>query len=77
MVSCCIFKRAYWGKGIGTEALGLFLAEILEKFGLKSVGAFTYSANEASIKLLLKNGFTHAETFVENGIESKYFQKEI
>lgn len=77
MVSYCIFDKAYWGKGITTEALGLFLAEIAEKFGLKSVGAFTYSANEASIKVLLKNDFIDAETFVEDGIESKYFQKDM
>lgn len=76
MVSCCIFEKAYWGKGIATEALGVFLAEIVEKFGLKSIGAFTYSANTASIKVLLKNGFIDAETFVEDGVESKYFQKD-
>lgn len=76
-VSYCIFEKAYRGKGIATEALGLFLAEIAEKFGLKSVGAFTYSANTASIKVLLKNGFIDTETFVEDGIESKYFQKDM
>lgn len=75
MVSYCIFDKEHWRKGIATEALRMFLAVIVEKFGLKSVGAFTYSANESSIKVLLKNGFTDAETFVEDGIESKYFQK--
>lgn len=75
MISYCIFDKVYWRKGIATEALRMFLAEIVEKFGLKSVGAFTYSANESSIKVLLKNGFIDAETFVEDGIESKYFQR--
>lgn len=77
MVSYCIFDKEYWCKGIATEALRMFLAEIVAKFGLKSVGAFTYSANESSIKVLLKNGFSEAETFVEDGIESKYFQKDM
>ena len=77
MVSYCIFDKEYWCKGIATEALRMFLAEIVAKFGLKSVGAFTYSANESSIKVLLKNGFSDAETFVEDGIESKYFQKDM
>jgi len=77
MVSYCIFDKAYWSKGIATEALRMFLAEIVEKFGLKSVGAFTYSSNESSIKVLLKNGFIDTETFVEDGIESKYFQKDM
>lgn len=75
MVSYCIFDKAHWRKGIATEALRMFLAESIKKFGLKSVGAFTYSSNKSSIKVLLKNGFTDAETFVEDGIESKYFQK--
>lgn len=75
MVSYCIFDKEYWCKGIATEALRMFLAEIVKKFGLKSVGAFTYSANESSIKVLLKNGFIDVETFVEDGIESKYFQR--
>ena len=77
MVSYCIFDKRYWGKGIATETLRLFLSEITARFGLKSVGAFTYSENESSIKVLLKNGFTDAETFVEDGIESKYFQKDM
>lgn len=77
MVSYCIFEKAYWGKGIASEALGRFLAEIAEKFGLKSVGAFTYSANEASIRVLTKNGFADIETFVEGGVESRYFQKDL
>lgn len=77
MISYCIFDKGNWCKGIATEALRMFLSEIAERFGLKSVGAFTYFANEASIKVLLKNGFAEAETFVEDGIESKYFQKNL
>ncbi len=77
MISYCIFDKSCWNKGIATESLRMFLAEIAERFGLRSVGAFTYSANESSIKVLLKNGFVDAETFVENGMESKYFQKDM
>ena len=75
MVSYCIFDKVYWGKGIATEALRMFLSEITDRFGLKSVGAFTYSENESSIRVLLKNGFTDEETFIEDNIESKYFQR--
>lgn len=75
MVSYCVFNKAYWGQGIGSKALGLFLGEIAEKFGLESVGAFTFSANAPSIRVLLKNGFQCWETFTEEGLESKYFQK--
>lgn len=76
MVSYCIFDRAYWNRGAASKALELFLCEIREKFSLQSVGAFTFSANKASIRVLLKNGFAEAETFLEDGVESKYFQRE-
>lgn len=77
MVSYCIFDQTYWGRGIATEALRRFLAEIAEKFALKSVGAFTYSANAPSVRVLLKNCFTDTETFIEDGIVSKYFLKHL
>lgn len=77
MVSYCVFDKAYWSRGVATEALGRFLAEIAQKLGIKSAGAFTYSANKASIRVLLKNGFTDVETFVEDGAESKYLQKDM
>ena len=75
MVSCCIFRRAYWNRGIAAEALRLFLREVREMFQLRSVGAFTYSENVASVCVLLKNSFREMETFSEDGVESKYFQK--
>lgn len=77
MVSYCIFDKTYWNKGIATEALRMFLAEIVDRYGFKSIGAFTYSANTASIKVLRKNGFVVADIFVEDGRESKYFQKDM
>lgn len=76
MVSYCIFDKSYWNKGVATKALQLFISEITDKFCVKSIGAFTYSANEGSVKVLLKNGFANKETFTEDGIESIYFQKD-
>ena len=75
MLSYCLFEKSLWGKGITTEALHQFLADIVPRFGLKSVGAFTYSANAPSIRVLLKNGFAVVEAFSENGVLSKYLQK--
>lgn len=77
MISYCIFDRDCWGKGIATKALQIFLAEVKEKFGLKSFGAFTFSQNEASVRVLLKNGFGCMETLTEDGAESKYFEKDL
>ena len=74
MLSFCIFEKSLWGKGIAAEAGRQFIAEIREKFKLKNLGAFTYSDNTGSIRVLEKNGFREMETFVENGVESKYFQ---
>ena len=76
MISYCIFDKIYWKKGIATEALHLFMKEISERFQLKSLGAFTYSENTASIRVLEKNDFKCIETMIEDNIESRYYQYE-
>lgn len=73
MVSYCIFEPGLWGKGIAGQALAMFLTEISDKFDLKTIGAFTYTANIGSIRVLEKNGFRQKETFVEHGMESAFF----
>ena len=77
MVSYCVFEKEFWGRGAASGALSLFLTEIAARFQVKTLGAFTYSANAASIRVLLKNGFQEMETFLEDGVESKYFQMEM
>lgn len=72
MVSYCIFEKACWNQGVATEALRCFLGEISGKFGIGSVGAFTYAVNRASLTVLLKNGFCEQERFMENGVESVF-----
>lgn len=74
MVSYCVFEPEYWGRGIASEALGLFLSEIIPRFVLDTVGAFTFSHNVPSTRVLEKNGFKLMEEFVDNGVSSKYFQ---
>lgn len=76
MVSYCVFEKDLWGKGVASAALGLFLKEIRCKFGLRSVGAFTFSVNAASIRVLEKNGFHMLEEFQEDGVLSRYFQRD-
>lgn len=73
MVSYCIFKKEYWGRGIGSIALEMFLKEITEKLQLKSIGAFTYANNIGSIRVLEKNGFVLSESFEEDGTESSFY----
>lgn len=74
MVSFCVFEPEYWSKGITTKALALFIRNIRGKYGVKTIGAFTYSHNHASIKVLMKNGFSVMEEFEEDGVLSKYLQ---
>lgn len=74
MVSYCVFEPDCWGKGIASKALGLFLPETVRRYGLKTVGAFTFSDNLPSIRVLEKNGFRMAEELIEDGIASKYFE---
>lgn len=73
MVSYCIFKKEYWGRGIGSIALEKFLKEVTEKLQLKSIGAFTYANNIGSIRVLEKNGFVLSESFEEDGTESSFY----
>lgn len=77
MLSYCLFEKSFWGRGIATDALRRFLKEITPRFGLKTVGAFAYCSNIASLRVLEKNGFERAELFTENGIASAYYQKDV
>ena len=75
MVSYCVFEQELWGRGAASEALGLFLEEIRERFGLERLGAFTLMENAGSIRVLEKNGFRLAESFTENGVASGYYER--
>lgn len=74
MVSYCIFETACHGRGIATRALRLFLDEITAKYRFRTVGAFTFSENIASVRVLEKNGFVLTEEFSEDGAASGYYQ---
>lgn len=74
MLSYCIFEKTYWSQGVATEAVMMFLKEIQDRYKLRTIGAFTFSENLASIRVLEKNGFDVIEEFSEDGKNSKYFQ---
>lgn len=76
MVSYCVFEQTFWGRGVASAALKLFLEDILKCFGLERIGAFTYTGNAASIRVLERNGFRLEEIFTEDGVESAYYLKE-
>jgi RimJ/RimL family protein N-acetyltransferase len=74
MISFCIFETNLWSKGIATNAVNLFIKNICVKYNMKTIGAFTFSGNEASIRVLEKNGFSVMEEFEEDGVLSKYLR---
>ena len=76
MISYCIFEPDHRSKGIATAAVSMFIETIRAKYGIKTIGAFTFCHNVASVKVLEKNGFSVREEFEENGVLSKYLQYE-
>lgn len=77
MMSYCIFEKEIWGKGAATEGVRLFLEEVRDRFGLQTIGSFTYVENHPSIRVLEKTGFTLEEEFVEEGMASRYYQRRV
>lgn len=47
----------YWGKGLATEIVKKLVDIAFRKLGLRSIVGFTLSENEASKRVLEKNGF--------------------
>ncbi|MBQ3503329.1 MAG: GNAT family N-acetyltransferase [Oscillospiraceae bacterium] len=74
MLSFCIFELEYWSKGIATSAVNMFIKNICTKYNIKTIGAFTFAHNNASIRVLEKNNFVVMEEFEEDGVLSKYLQ---
>lgn len=74
MLSFVVFEKTQWGRGIASEAVRLFLRDISERYSLDRLGAFVYSDNAASLRVLEKNGFVRQETFEEHGRESGYWE---
>ncbi len=73
MLSYCIFDSSYWNKGIAAAAVSMFLDEVRKRYSLKTIGAFTFSDNIASIRVLEKNGFSFVEEYDEDGAKSRFF----
>lgn len=74
MLSFCVFDMTYLNKGIATDAVELFINEVHNRYAISNIGAFTFSDNYASQRVLEKNGFALIEKFIEDGRESRYYQ---
>ena len=74
MLSFCIFESTFQNKGIATQAVSLFLKETRKMYHVNTIGAFTFSENLASQRVLEKSGFQLMEEFCEDGKASRYYQ---
>src|SRR5216683_7687722 len=64
-------QRAFWGRGVMTEAMSAILTYGFDLLGLHRVEAIIDIANERSKGLLLKLGFTY-----EGNLRQRYFFRE-
>ena len=74
MLSYCVFDRSVRNMGAATDAVRAFMTIIRRKYALRTVGAFTFERNAASIRVLEKCGFVRMETFTEDGVPSHYYE---
>lgn len=65
--------RAFWGRGLATEAAGAALRYIFENINLAEVAASVDSRHVASIRVLEKIGFVYQRTEqLEDGVDLWY-----
>jgi len=57
-----ICESAYWGQGLGTEALGLWIAYLFAQLDLASVRTATWSGNVRMVRVAEKCGFVLVKT---------------
>lgn len=74
MLSYCVFDRSVRNMGAATGAVRAFMTIIRRKYALRTVGAFTFERNAASIRVLEKCGFNCREAFTEDGEISRYYE---
>jgi len=62
--------ESYWNKGIMSQVLHVFTEFLNTKHHLNRIEAVVFNGNEASSKILLKNGFIN-EGLIEGGLLKK------
>jgi hypothetical protein len=56
-----ICESAYWGRGLGTEAFGLWIGYLFAHYGLTAVRTATWSGNVRMLRVAGKCGFVLTE----------------
>lgn len=67
--------KAYWNRGLASEAAKLCIVHAQEVMGLSALKAKAVEQNGASIKVLEKCGFVYVETKPEDGFNWRHFIK--
>lgn len=76
-ISLLIGEKAYWGKGIATEAIMAVTRFAFDVLNLNKLQAGCYSKNIGSAKAFIKTGFTQEGVLKNHWIVSGEYQDEI
>lgn len=64
----------HWGKGYATEATHFFLDYAFTTLKAEKVNAYAFQDNGASVRVLEKCGLQRIENFMQDGIETIWFE---
>lgn len=68
--------RAWWGRGLATEAARAALRDGFDRAALSRIVAIAQPANTASIRIMQKLGMKFEKTFAPRGIPVAYYSIE-
>lgn len=60
-----VLARAHWGQGLGSEAAREVVRYGFETLALEQVTAVAVTRNAASLRILVKLGFRHIESYID------------
>jgi RimJ/RimL family protein N-acetyltransferase len=72
-----LFLPEYWGRGLAFEAVGALLRWVSETCTDKEIVAVTQTANERSVRLLARLGFTERQRMEEFGAEQAVLVRQL
>ena len=70
-------SEEYWGQGIASEAVKAMVDYAFAHFQVNRIWASVFSGNEASERVLLKNGFLHEATLKQSIFKNNVYIDEL
>lgn len=68
------FKKAYWGKGYGTEAASICINDGFTRLQLQRIYAEAYAENIGSIRIMEKIGMKYLKDTILKGATGKVYE---